>query len=96
MGEWAKVIEEGLNVGLHNIYTTYVADLNERIEDKNKVIVRLNQVFEKARRQMLSALKDREILDELRVKELQEYNEKIKKEEGLELMQLKKMILIMI
>lgn len=81
MIEWGKEIRKGFNFNLQEIYLVYIEQLEEKIELKNKELEQAKQLFIEAQNKLMIALKDHEVLEELKKKELQKYNESVKREE---------------
>lgn len=81
MYEWGLEIRKEPNLNLFELYDNYIQDLNDKIIHKKNDMRKVNQEFTKAHQELLLAMKNREVIDELKKRERQEYNEKIKKEE---------------
>lgn len=81
MNNLSLILQEGPNIYMQEIYENYIQDLNERIAQKKNEMRRANEAFIKAQQELLKAMKDFETIKELEKKELQEYNNKQKKEE---------------
>lgn len=72
---------ESLKISELSNYSNYIQSLNVKIETQNSKVEEEEQIVESVREELLEATKDRRILENLKLRSLEQYKYELKQEE---------------
>ena len=79
--ELAKKQKESITVSESMLYYSYIEDLSEQLETQEKILVDVEREVDQKREELVASMKDRKILENLKAKGLEDYNNSMIKKE---------------